>query len=274
MEYLDEKNLKKSDKKFRVHEAANFLGITPRILKHYEEKHTVSPERTENNDYREYTAEDIIKIHVAEQLKMLGFTAQQTAQYFNGELDIESTYARLTAMRDRVNNLIDVFKLDMQPNQPIFSISEEISLTCFVRSFSSTDDIEQRYYDARETYADAVQSGCRCDITRVFFVLHPHAFENNEFSAPKEYKVCLPVTKVPPGADGRTENIVRRRSLVIKMTGKENSIAQMRQLLADEARRRGIELSGNMWGISETGPHKKTARHIFTIILGAEIKSV
>ncbi len=274
MEYLDEKKLKKGEKSFRVHETANFLGITPRILKRYEEKHTISPARTEENDYREYTAEDIIKIHVAEQLKLMGFTAQQTARYFSGELDVESAYNRLVALREKMDNLIDVLKLDMHPNQPIFTICEQISLMCFVRTYPMHDDIIQKYYDARETYSDAVQEGCKCDIARVFFMLHPGALENNQYRAPDKYKVCLPVSAAPEHTvRGRIENVVRGRSFVIKMTGIENSITPMRQLLLAEAQRRGIVLSGNLWSISETGPHKKTAQHIFTLILGGEIKA-
>ncbi len=69
MPAIDEEKLKKSSKKFRVNEAARFLGITPRILKHYEQTGVLRPERLQDNDYRAYTAEDIIKLQVAEQLK-------------------------------------------------------------------------------------------------------------------------------------------------------------------------------------------------------------
>lgn len=43
MKTLDEVILKKSSKTFRVNDVCAFLGITPRVLKHYEEKgHTPS----------------------------------------------------------------------------------------------------------------------------------------------------------------------------------------------------------------------------------------
>ncbi|MDE7373640.1 MAG: MerR family transcriptional regulator, partial [Clostridia bacterium] len=62
MKELNEEKLKSSSQKFRVNEVAAFLGITPRILKHYEATGVLAPERTDGNDYREYAAEDVIKV--------------------------------------------------------------------------------------------------------------------------------------------------------------------------------------------------------------------
>lgn len=112
MKELNEEKLKNSGKKYRVNEVTAFLGITPRILKHYETTGILAPERTDNNAYREYSAEDIIKIQLAERLKKMQLTQKEIRDYFSGKLDIEKKYAELINLREMIDNLIDVLDID------------------------------------------------------------------------------------------------------------------------------------------------------------------
>ena len=171
MNDIDEKKLKISSKKFRVNETAEFLGITPRILKHYEKTGVLTPERSEGNDYRAYTAEDIIKIQVSEQLKAVGFTNREICDYFSGALDIRATHEKLIAIREKIDHFLSVLGYDLQPNKPRFSIAEENTLLCYVERRPTRSDLLQRYYDARNAYCNAVDAGCRCDNMRMFFFI-------------------------------------------------------------------------------------------------------
>lgn len=264
MKPLNESDLKKTSDRFRVNEVAEFLGITPRILKHYETTGVLCPERTENNDYRSYTAEDVIKIQAAEQLKAIGLTSREISGYFSGELDIGKTFDKLTALRDKINNLLEILALDMNPDQPRFSIVEESTKLCYVKTYPLCADLLQRYYDARETYCLALRSGCRCDCNDIFFLL---------FSDKETYRICVPVLSAPKKS---TENetiqeITRKKSFVVKTSGMANDIFCLRVLLSQEAERRGLKLSGIVWTQSQTGPNRKTPQRLYTLTAGAEI---
>lgn len=261
---LNESDLKKTSNRFRVNEVTKFLGITPRILKHYETTGVLRPERTENNDYRSYTAEDVIKIQAAEQLKAIGLTSREISGYFSGELDVEKTYGNLTALRDKINNLLEILALDLNPNQPRFSVVEDNTQLCYVKTYPLCKDLLQRYYDARETYCSALQSGCRCNNSDVFFLL----FDSNEI-----YRICVPVLNAPKKtAENETiQKITRKKSLVVKTSGTADDIFSLRALLSQEAERRGIKLSGTIWTQSETGPNRKTPQRLYTLSAGAEI---
>ena len=274
MDTLDENFLSGSSMTFRVNEVVKFLNLTPRILKHYETTGVLKPARENENDYRKYTAEDVIKIHVAEQLKTLGFTSREIGDYFSGRLDIEDAYNKLMEIRERLNRLIDVIRLDICPDEHIFSFTDETKDLCFVKEYPSTGDIRQKYFFARETYSLAVKSGCVCKPGEVFFILTRNAISGNKTVDRPTIDICLPISKAPkkPSGGGRVEEIVRKKSFMIKSAGHANSVTGLYALLTAEAERRGLTLDGNTWAVSETGPNKKTAGHTYTIVAAAEIK--
>lgn len=264
MNEIDEKKLKISSKKFRVNETAEFLGITPRILKHYEKTGVLTPERSEGNDYRAYTAEDIIKIQVSEQLKAVGFTNREICDYFSGALDIRATYEKLIAIREKIDHFLSVLGYDLQPNKPRFSIAEENTLLCYVERRPTRSDLLQRYYDARNAYCNAIDAGCRCDNMRMFFFL----FEREN---PESYRICLPVSNAPETC-AAAERVTRKKSLVAKMSGFASDMEPLRKSLFAEAERRGLEPTGTLWSMSEMGPNRKTSLRLYTLIAGVQIE--
>ena len=242
------------------------MGITPRILKRYEQTGVLRPERLQDNDYRAYTAEDIIKLQVAEQLKAVGFTSRQISGYFTGDLDIKDTCKKLSDHRERIERLLDTLSYDLKPETPRFSVVPENTQLCYVESFPLREELLQRYYDSRETYCSAISSGCICDNFSVFFLMFDEG--NNE-----TYRICLPVTAAPEKlyGDGKVQSITRKTSLVMKLTGAAPDIGGLLPLLFAEAERRGIKLSENLWTMSETDPNRKTAVRLYTYVIGAQI---
>lgn len=49
-------------KKYRIREVAEMIGISPSVIRHYEEKGLVAPEKDPRNGYRLFSEEDIFKI--------------------------------------------------------------------------------------------------------------------------------------------------------------------------------------------------------------------
>lgn len=267
MNQIDEEKLKESSRTFRVSDATRFLAITPRILKHYEAAGVIEPKRSADNDYRAYTAEEIIKIQIAEQLKEAGFTAREIGGYFSGELDIRAAYDKLADLRERLDHLLSLIAYDLRPNEPSFSFSEKKAQLCYVAKFPLRDTILQKYFDARNTYCGAIGSGCSCGRgSSGFFFL----FGEEEGM----YRVCVPVRRAPKKllATGAAERICRGRSFVAKMTGEAGDTDRLRAMLFAEAERRGLKLSKITWSLSEMGPNRKTALRLYSLIVGAELE--
>lgn len=291
MKRLDEKNLKQHSKKFRVNEISNFLGITPRILKHYEDTGVVLPERSKNNDYREYSAEDTIKLQEAEKLKRIAFSQKEIAGYFNGDLDIEQKRNDLVELRSLIDSTIDLLNMEIEYGKPRFSIYDEQSLLCFCKNYPLTGDPMQMYLFSRDAYTCAIEAGCRCDIMHTFFVVRNNVFplsqadrdnnESMEYLVPtvmlkrqdSDNKICVPILYAPDKlADSATvENVTLKKSIVMKYVGDFLEGGQAYFMLQQEADRQNLTLSGKAWTVSETGPNKKTSNRTYTLVIGAEI---
>lgn len=293
MKELNEKNLKISSQKFRVSEVCAFLGITPRILKHYEDTGVLAPEHSEHNNYREYSAEDVIKIQLAERLKSTQFSQKEIGEYFSGTMDIEKKYSALVKLRDTIDSLIDVLDLDMRNGAPQFYVQPEQALLCFCKTYPSTTNNLKQYLDARDVYSAAISAGCVCDVAHSFIKQYDNLYSfpriddyTESFGQDETYRVCVPIISPPKTKpiDGTVETVTRKKSLamtfalsgaplsgdgVIKSDGKYRGGGFY---LQEEAQRRGLTLTGKAWMVSETGPHKKTTNRTYTTIIGAEIE--
>ncbi|MDE6302242.1 MAG: MerR family transcriptional regulator, partial [Clostridia bacterium] len=224
MNELNEQKLRFSSKKFRVNDVTEFLGITPRILKHYETTGILSPERTTENDYREYAAEDVIKIQLAERLKFLSLSQKEIRDYFAGDMDIDKKYEELIKVRQLIDNLIDILDIDRRKGAPTFSIEEEQTLLCFCKTYPSTSNNLQQYLHSRDAYTSAISAKCVCDIAHSFLKQYDnlHSFpriDNFEESFDNEtYRICVPIISPPKirNFDGTVEMVTRKKSLAMK----------------------------------------------------------
>lgn len=291
MEQPNEKILKKTSDKFRVNEVSAFFGFTPRILKHYETTGVLKPNRDERNGYREYTAEDVIKIQTAAQLKHTSLSKHEIAEFFDGSLDVNKKLEELIQMRESIDRLIDVFSLETSEGSPRFSFTEETSFLCLCKTFPINGDIIKRYCEARETYSAAVKSGYLCDFRHTFFYSYENLFplskSESGFSQSdkilpdcalkencKTYRVCVPVIepKNTVRLKEKAEVVTRKKSFVVQYAGEAYGAGAMYYLLQEEAAKRQIPLNGNVWSLSLTGPNKKNKKRTYTLIIGAEVE--
>lgn len=75
------------EKRFRIGEIADILGIAPSKLRYWEEQGLLSCAREQENHYRSYTASDFMKISDLVFYRSLGIPVQRIAQIENMELD-------------------------------------------------------------------------------------------------------------------------------------------------------------------------------------------
>ncbi len=293
MNYLDEDKLKNSSEKFRVNDVAAFLGITPRILKHYEDTEVISPERSQQNDYREYSIEDIVKIQTAEKLKLSQFSQREIAGYFTGEIDLKRKFEDLVGLRKTIDDAIALLDIELNVGKPQFSVEEEGALQCFCKTYTLTDGNPLRQYlNSRDTYISAIKAGCTIDVVHTFFLeyrnLFPIGKSSDEAASPTPsllpacaaektgggYRICIPIlsAKNGDGFGGTVENVTWKKSFTMKYSGHLIYGGQIYYMLQEEAIKRGLTLTGKVRTISETGSNRKTAEHTYTIILSAEIE--
>ena len=65
--------------KYKIGDVARILGISPDLLRYYEKKGVVKPEKNENNDYRYYDTWDINSLTDCLWFKNFGFSIEQIA---------------------------------------------------------------------------------------------------------------------------------------------------------------------------------------------------
>ena len=96
--------MKRDDKLFSIGEIAKALGVTRRIILHYEERGLIEPDKRDdatNNRY--YTIDTFTKLRSIRSLQNLGLTLDEIRDYYNDSTDLMPLIRRMEEMRDQLN---------------------------------------------------------------------------------------------------------------------------------------------------------------------------
>ena len=96
--------MKRDDKLFSIGEIAKALGVTRRIILHYEERGLIEPDKRDdatNNRY--YTIDTFTKLRSIRSLQDLGLTLDEIRDYYNDSTDLMPLIRRMEEMRDQLN---------------------------------------------------------------------------------------------------------------------------------------------------------------------------
>ena len=96
--------MKRDDKLFSIGEIAKALGVTRRIILHYEERGLIEPDKRDdatNNRY--YTIDTFTKLRSIRSLQNLGLTLDESRDYYNDSTDLMPLIRRMEEMRDQLN---------------------------------------------------------------------------------------------------------------------------------------------------------------------------
>lgn len=89
---------------FSIGDAADFVGITRRIILNYEAHGLVFPDKKEDpSGNRYYTIDTLTKIRTIRSLQNLGLSLDEIHGYFDNSNDLLSMVRRLEALRDELN---------------------------------------------------------------------------------------------------------------------------------------------------------------------------
>ena len=100
--------MRKNPNLFSIGEVAQAVGVTRRILLHYEECGLVQPDvKEEPAGNRYYTIDTFVKIRTIRIFQSLGLSLREIRGYFDDSLDLPQLIGRLETLRDELDRHIE-----------------------------------------------------------------------------------------------------------------------------------------------------------------------
>lgn len=144
---------------YRIKEAADIAGISVRTLHHYDQFGLLKPAKADSNGYRQYSDEDLERLHQILFFKELGFSLQQTKEilnspHFDRKTALLDHQKLLTKKRERLNQIIQSVETIIQSMEGRVAMSKKEIFKVF-----DTSEIEkhrkQYEEEARAKYGES-----------------------------------------------------------------------------------------------------------------------
>lgn len=112
----------------KIKEVENLIGITKANIRYYEKEGLLDPGRNEENNYREYSPEDIKCLERIKTLRLLGISISEIKQLNNGQLLLKDVMeSRLEKLQDEERSLLEIrqtCETILQNNIPFSTVNE------------------------------------------------------------------------------------------------------------------------------------------------------
>lgn len=99
----------------KIKEVEERTGINTNTIRYYEEVELVIPSRNKDNDYREYTKEDIAKLLEIKFFRNLQMSIKTITSLYNNEITLEqavnNTLSTLESEKDKIDTSIDMLNV-------------------------------------------------------------------------------------------------------------------------------------------------------------------
>ena len=82
-----------------INEVENIVKLSKKAIRYYEQEGLINPERNQNNDYRQYTEEDINRLKIIKFLRELGVPISDLKKLNNHELSLQE------CLKDRITKI-------------------------------------------------------------------------------------------------------------------------------------------------------------------------
>lgn len=245
---------------FSIGEIAKALGVTRRIILHYEERGLIQPDvRSTATGNRYYSIDTFTQLRSIRSLQNLGLTLDEIRDYFNDSADLLPLIRRLEKMRDELNlnieKLYERAKISSEqvkelllPPQPVY------------RRVYRSDSVAERMVLLRNTALEAMRA-YGTDITRrMYFIEYP-------IDRPGEAAFCV---AVPKGSQGEfVAELPQVRALCIYHHGAYEELPAVGRQLLDYAETHGLTPLGTVRHTYLEGPpqHKDPSKFITQVAL-------
>ena len=149
------------------------LGVTRRIILHYEERGLIEPDKRDdatNNRY--YTIDTFTKLRSIRSLQNLGLTLDEIRDYYNDSTDLMPLIRRMEEMRDQLN--LNIEKLYERAKVSSAQVKElELPQQLIYRRTYRSDNVADKTVLLRNTALEAMRAH-GTDITRrMYFIQFP-----------------------------------------------------------------------------------------------------
>lgn len=245
---------------FSIGEIAKALGVTRRIILHYEERGLIAPDvRNSATGNRYYSIDTFTLLRSIRSMQNLGLTLDEIRDYFNGTTDLLPLIRRLEKMRDELNLNIEKLYECAVPSAPQI---REIQLPpqLVYRRVYHSDSVAERTVLLRNTALEAMRL-YGTDITRrMYFIEYP-------IDRPAEASFCV---AIPNGSWGEfVEELPAAQAVCIYHHGAYEELPAVAQQLLDYAAEHGLTPAGTLRHTYLEGPpqHKDPAKFVTQVAL-------
>ena len=240
---------------FSIGEIAKALGVTRRIILHYEERGLIQPDgRDGATGNRCYTIDTFTKLRSIRSLQNLGLTLDEIRDYFHDSADLMPLIHRLEQMRDELDlNIEKLYERSKATSGQIRPIQLPPQLV-YRRTYHS-GTVADKTVLLRNTALEAMRA-YGTDITRRMY------FTEYALAAPEEVSFCV---AVPPGSAGEhVETLPAASAVCLYHHGAYEELPAAGQKLLDYAQEHGLSPAGTLRHIYLEGPpqHKDPAKFI------------
>lgn len=152
--------MKRDDKLFSIGEIAKALGVTRRIILHYEERGLIEPDKRDdatNNRY--YTIDTFTKLRSIRSLQNLGLTLDEIRDYYNDSTDLMPLIRRMEEMRDQLNLNIEKLYERAKVSSAQVKELELPQQLIYCRTYRS-DNVADKTVLLRNTALEAMRAIC------------------------------------------------------------------------------------------------------------------
>lgn len=242
--------MKRDDKLFSIGEIAKALGVTRRIILHYEERGLIEPDKRDdatNNRY--YTIDTFTKLRSIRSLQNLGLTLDEIRDYYNDSTDLMPLIRRMEEMRDQLN--LNIEKLYERAKVSSAQVKElELPQQLIYRRTYRSNNVADKTVLLRNTALEAMRAH-GTDITRrMYFIQFP-------IDRPAEVSCCV---AVPPGSEGEyVETAAPMQAICIYHHGAYEELPAVGRQLLDYAKAHSLTPQGILRHTYLEGPpqHRK-----------------
>lgn len=252
--------IKKEREFFTIGEIAKALGITRRIILHYEERGLIMPDaRSSENGNRYYNMDAFVRLRSIRSMQNLGLTLDEIRDYFNDSADLLPLIRRLETMRDELNLNIEKLYERVKIESPQVKTLLLPPQTVYRRVYQS-DSVAERTVLLRNTALEAIRV-YGTDITRrMYFIEYPIA-------NPAEVAFCV---AIPEDSQGEfVETLPAVHAVCLYHHGAYEELPTIRQQLLTYAAQHNLTPLGSLRHTYLEGPpqHKDPNKFITQVSL-------
>ena len=251
---------KNEENLFSIGEVAKALGVTRRIILHYEERGLIQPDtRNTATGNRYYGIDTFTLLRSIRSLQNLGLTLDEIRDYFNDSADLLPLIRRLEKMRDELN--LNIEKLYERAKISSEQVKEMLLPPQLVyRRIYQSGSVAERTVLLRNTALEAMHA-YGTDITRrMYFIEYP-------IDRPREAAFCV---AVPKGNQGEfVVELPEVRAVCLYHHGAYEELPAIGRQLLDYAAAHGLTPLGTLRHIYLEGPpqHKDPSKFITQVAL-------